>query len=254
MSRKNCIAGFRPFARCCVLWLATTVGVLATLSFVWGELPTSATLERRRLDAVPFDALLVGGCAVALAACACWLWLVTSLVTLEALTGLPMWRAGCPDRLRRTLLAACGLALVAGVSPVLPASADTSVGLPPTPAGRERTVLNGLQVPDRPSIEDPTHTARAPATRADADQSTGGHAHSGGKASAGRPGADQVRVQPGDTLWGLASARLPETATDTGIDDAWRQIWAANRDLVGDDPDLIHPGSVLRMPDQKEHR
>jgi nucleoid-associated protein YgaU len=28
----------------------------------------------------------------------------------------------------------------------------------------------------------------------------------------------------------------------------WRAIWTANRDVVGLDPDLIHPGQALRLP------
>ena len=34
------------------------------------------------------------------------------------------------------------------------------------------------------------------------------------------------------------------------LDDRWRAIWRANRDVVGDDPDLIFPGQALRLPEQ----
>lgn len=30
--------------------------------------------------------------------------------------------------------------------------------------------------------------------------------------------------------------------------ERWHVIWQANRDVVGDDPDLIHPGQALRLP------
>jgi nucleoid-associated protein YgaU len=29
---------------------------------------------------------------------------------------------------------------------------------------------------------------------------------------------------------------------------AWREIYEANKDLIGDDPDKIHPGQTLRIP------
>ena len=50
----------------------------------------------------------------------------------------------------------------------------------------------------------------------------------------------EVRVQRGDTLWGLAQQHL-------GSGRDWRQIYAWNRSTVGDDPDLIHPDQVLNV-------
>jgi nucleoid-associated protein YgaU len=29
---------------------------------------------------------------------------------------------------------------------------------------------------------------------------------------------------------------------------AWREIYEANKDVIGDDPDKIHPGQTLRIP------
>ena len=29
---------------------------------------------------------------------------------------------------------------------------------------------------------------------------------------------------------------------------AWREIYEANKDMIGDDPDKIHPGQTLRIP------
>jgi nucleoid-associated protein YgaU len=46
---------------------------------------------------------------------------------------------------------------------------------------------------------------------------------------------------PGDTLWALAARRLGDPLR-------WREIHAANQDLVRD-PDLILPGEQLRIPD-----
>ena len=47
-------------------------------------------------------------------------------------------------------------------------------------------------------------------------------------------------VQPGDTLSGIA-ARL-------AVRRGWAALYAANRPLIGPDPDVIRPGTVLVLP------
>lgn len=47
-------------------------------------------------------------------------------------------------------------------------------------------------------------------------------------------------VRKGDTLSHIAKAQYGEASR-------WQQIYEANRDQL-DDPDLIHPGQVLRIP------
>lgn len=58
----------------------------------------------------------------------------------------------------------------------------------------------------------------------------------------------EVRVQPGDTLWSIAAAALPASAAASDIDAAWRAWYLTNRQVVGDDPDLIQPGQLLLSP------
>lgn len=58
----------------------------------------------------------------------------------------------------------------------------------------------------------------------------------------------EYEVRPGDSLWAIAATRLPEGATDADIDRYWRAIYAANASLIGDNPDLILPGQLLRLP------
>ena len=63
--------------------------------------------------------------------------------------------------------------------------------------------------------------------------------------------AAAVVVEPGDTLWSLAEASLRSSGTpptDRQVAQAWPRWWAANREAVGDDPDLLLPGTVLRPP------
>ena len=56
-----------------------------------------------------------------------------------------------------------------------------------------------------------------------------------------------VVVHSGDTLWGIAArhVRQPSAAR---VARAWPRWWAANRAVIGPDPDLIHPGERLRSP------
>jgi len=58
-------------------------------------------------------------------------------------------------------------------------------------------------------------------------------------------------VVAGDTLWGIAKRFLAQgspTPTGAEISIAWKAIYAANVDVVGDDPNLILPGQVLTIP------
>jgi len=48
-------------------------------------------------------------------------------------------------------------------------------------------------------------------------------------------------VRPGDSLSKIAKALL-------GDAKKWRVLYDANRDVVGANPDLIHPGQVLKIP------
>jgi hypothetical protein len=57
-------------------------------------------------------------------------------------------------------------------------------------------------------------------------------------------GEDYV-VRPGDSLSSIALAHPRGTGP---LEERWRAIWQANRDVVGDDPDLIIPGQELHLP------
>src|SRR5215471_8521086 len=49
-------------------------------------------------------------------------------------------------------------------------------------------------------------------------------------------------VQPGDTLSGIAAA--------LAVRGGWPALYAANRRVVGADPNAIHPGTVIVLPGQ----
>ena len=170
-----------------------------------------------RVAAAPaggFDGALVRWCAVVGAVAACWLVVVATAVALEARGGPAARVPGVPAPLRRILLLACGAVTVAGLA--VPASTASGGGeAPPRTAARVvAAAFAGLPLPDRPH----------------------GRAHQRGPEQ--RP---TVTVRPGDTLWDLAAENLGDGAR-------WPELYAANRDAVGADPDLIRPAVRLRIP------
>jgi hypothetical protein len=214
--------------RCLCVWLFVTVATAAVLLALSPELATALELTGSVAPVVRFDALLDVAAAVVLALCSLWFWIVTTVVVAQALTGRLRSVRGCPDGVRRLVLVSCGLALAATVT--APAVADSSAGRPPAPD--DGPTLSGLPLPDRVVAPPASHPA---------DQQ--------------RPGdqVDAVRVvTAGDTLWEIAAHSLPAAASDADIDRRWRDIWVANREAIGPDPDLIHPGATLHLPSVKE--
>jgi LysM repeat protein len=66
--------------------------------------------------------------------------------------------------------------------------------------------------------------------------------------------ASPVTVAPGDTLWHIAQTRLGNGANAVTVAQSWPRWYAANRRVIGADPDLIHPGQRLRPPSSKDTR
>ena len=59
---------------------------------------------------------------------------------------------------------------------------------------------------------------------------------------------DLVTVRRGDSLWAVAARHLGADATDSQVAREWPRWYAANRSVIGDDPDLLVPGQQLRPP------
>jgi nucleoid-associated protein YgaU len=159
-----------------------------------------------------FDTLLTRGALVALALAAGWAVVMVVAVALEARTAGRVQiaeRAGCPAVVRLWLLgvfvALFATAAPAGADERGTAPADTATATTLDPA------LDGLPLPDR--------VAGAP-TRT-------------------------VVVQPGDSLWRIARALLPDHASDRVIAALVDDLHAANRRTIGPDPDLLQPGQRL---------
>lgn len=197
-----------PRGRGLAVWVAATVvaGALARLLA-----PEVALTPVGR----PFAEQLVGLCAVAGLAGVAWLWLLTTVVTVEAVTGARSI-AGVPAPLRCLVLAACGIALV-GTAPAVATPGRLQVADHPDPhESRTAAALAGLPLPDR---------------------------------AQGTEHADEVVVvRAGDTLWALAARSLAPGADDSAVTARWHRIYDLNGDLIGPDPDLIQPGQRLRLP------
>ncbi len=243
-------------ARAAALWLLCSAASGAAVALLSPWLSELARLVGDWVSGTtsgtpPFDRLLVLVASVATAACASWWWVVVSLVTVEAVAapGASTSRAdrlGCPPALRRLVRAGCGLAvsgaaLSALTGPALATPPGTGPDGDGAPAQPVALVLDGLPLPDRAAVTGPhpaTSTSTSPATSASTDPPV------------------RVVVHPGDSLWALAAASLggerPGAPDPVAVTARWHAIYALNRAALGPDPDLILPGTTLRIPDSPE--
>jgi len=177
--------------------LLTAAGLFCAAG-TWPQVPDAL----RAIVASDFPTAIEQSVVIVLAACSAW---VLAVVMAE-------WRhlrlPGVPHALRAALFT--GTVLIAAAQP---AHADDAIH-----------DLNGLPLPDRPTVSDVTSTTTAE-----------------------RP-PDTVTVRSGDTLWHLAADGLPADATAAEIAEASRGWYSSNRSVIGDDPDLLLPGQVLTVP------
>ena len=222
--------------RCAAVWAGVS-SVAASL--VGGLVPVlveaGRVAGRGQLGNAAFDSVLVWGCALVAAAVTVWMWLVATLVVVDAARGLPAARRGVPVAVRRAVLVLCGAALTSGLAAPAMAEGTTSPG----PASPEQ-VLAGLRLPERVAV--------SPAAGGDRPPPDPAAASSEPAAEPVAPSAATVLVAPGDTLWGLAADRLGPDASDQQTAAAWPELYALNRDLIGPDPGLIEPGQRLVLP------
>jgi hypothetical protein len=204
-------------ARCGAVWAAASLGTAALLRWLLLGLPTSPPAD--------VVAALVGGCTAVAVGCLAWLWLLTTLVVLDVLRGRNTTRRGVPHAVRRWVLVACGVTLASGL--LAPAQAERGASEPARP-GAAAALLVGLPIPDRA-----TTTTQWLGLLARPRE---------------RSAPEEVVVATGDSLWDLAARGLPLAADDAEIEQRWREIYRANREVVGADPDLIRPGQRLLLP------
>lgn len=124
---------------------------------------------------------------------------------------------------------------VTGDRPAATSSAPAATSAGTTSSGGDMASVTGRWTPDRP--------ARPPVRSTQPEVSM--------VTTAPRPGtsvSDEVAVRAGDTLWDIAARHLGPDASALDIARAWPQWFEANRDVVGDDPDVLQPGQLLRPP------
>ncbi len=92
-----------------------------------------------------------------------------------------------------------------------------ALGLPSAHA--EDRGVDGLRLPDRPLVADAS-------------------------------GVAPVVVRGGDTVWAIAKAHLGPGAGIRATARASDRWYQANREVIGPDPDLIHPGQRLNPPSE----
>ncbi|GIL35573.1 LysM peptidoglycan-binding domain-containing protein [Phycicoccus sp. DTK01] len=230
-----------------------------------GAVATAATLgaaalgrlalgtARAGLAGVPVavdDALVATAAALAALGLA---WLVLTLV-LAALASAPgaLGRGAArlsaevtPRAARQlaALLLGAGVATGAGAATASAASADPRL---PDPGWSATAIVGSLvDAPAHPAGEgpapDPGWTPDAPRVRPQPDVGV-----VSGRFSVTDP--DVVVVHRGDSLWTLAARHLGPGASDAEVARAWPRWYAANRAVIGADPDLLLPGQVLRAP------
>lgn len=133
-----------------------------------------------------------------------------------------------------------------GWQPTAPGAAavDPAPGPGPAPVATggwgpsDADAAPGAEVPAEPPGAhgaEPPSTATASAVRRDA----------------ARPGPapdGSVVVHRGDTLWDIAARWLGGSPADADVLAATVRWHEANREIVGDDPDVVLPGQVLRPP------
>jgi resuscitation-promoting factor RpfA len=244
---------------------AAALGVLAMTAgaVVWSA--TGLAAQARSPGPASFDALLgllAAGCA---AACSGWLAVGAVLTVVGSLPGAfarivdDIAQVIAPRVWRRAIQLALGAALVAGPFSGASAWADASMPASMVAAAKldPRAGLPGIErpAPDPaalPPIDRPTDSSKttwvptappkpAPVTPPASPLLTGNP----------RPTAtieEAIVVRRGDSLWHIAARHLGSSVSAAEIATEWPRWWNANRDVIGDNPDLILPGQVLRPP------
>lgn len=256
------------------LGAAGALGLAAVLGGVARELAIALS------PATPVDGFVVLAVTALGALLASWFGLhllLGALCALGAATGR-RWRAGerllaehGPAIVRRGVALALGTSL--GLGGLAAATASTPVpdlGWVPTtgvekqleapePAELEQTGLDlessaeiGDEEPEAEEADDEAHEPEDPDAEEDARPTEPRGTEEGAEAAPERDTSSSheprtLVVSPGDSLWSLTAGVL-ELDEVEHVAAAWPLLYEANRDLVGADPDLIHPGQELVVP------
>lgn len=254
------------------------VGSVLVGRWVWGVLSVTTDPLRRGAPIGVADALLACTAALALATLA---WLALGMV-LETVARAPgqigrvaarASAAVSPLIVRRAAAVALGASLSATFSPGVSMAATgatlaTSFGVSssPTPgapaASSQPDPASSAPEPGFAPLPDPgfapprgpgfapppsdqRFVAEPPAVRPQPDVSV---LANGDRRAADAGTSPEVVVHRGDSLWSIAARHLGHEPSDAEIAREWPRWYAANRAVIGSDPDLLHPGQVLAAP------
>jgi hypothetical protein len=258
--------------------MAGSAVVCVSVTALWAlTAPTGlvAAVRSGGLQTGPIDARIATFCALAAWACAGWLALAAAATVLARIPGQAGRFAAAvagritPALVRRAVEAAVGAAVatssvaaVTAPAAAAPVSAPASGGASDTsPARRPGAIGDRVVAPQGVSAgpQDPFDRPAGPRRPADPPQP-----RPAPPAAQNRPAeppqrtprADapdgEVVVLRGDTLWSIAAERLEAGAGDAAIAAEWPRWYAANRERIGTDPDLIRPGQRLVPPPRAE--
>jgi nucleoid-associated protein YgaU len=149
----------------------------------------------------------------------------------------------CPGFMRRLAMAALSVQLlsapVAGAvqPPAGPASVpaqEVAVSAAWHPTGEDPRQAPELQPHWRPHapVIDPGLVAAQPVRAAQSISQAPG----------------EVTVLAGDTLWDIAARELGPAATDVDVALHWPRWYQANKATIGQNPDVLLPGQILKSP------
>lgn len=181
------------------------------------------------------------------------LWLAAA-VALELVARLPGAVGRCasgiaglltPRQVRRLIVALLGLGITAGLAQ----SASALTARPALTAAVPLPSPNDASPPDLGfgPLPDPGWVPSAPLVRPQPDVRVLSPVPRTDQPV--RP-AHQVVVHRGDSLWAIAARHLGPDPSEAEIAEAWPAWYAANRHVVGADPDLLLPGQVLSVPSE----
>ncbi len=226
------VAGVAVLAWALTGWLLLVVAATCV-----GRLPGVLGLPARRLAVRVAPASVRGLVRVALG----------TTVTLSVLGGSSAFAATAPvassswDWPGVTVRASPAPSAALDWPGTAPAVTPTTPEASPSPAAAPSHVIRPDSTPPGPVVGPVVEPVVGPTTTPAATPA----------AAAGRQAvhrAGDVVVHAGDSLWSLAAADLGATATPAQVAQAWPQWWSANRALIGDHPELIHPGDHLTPP------
>ena len=221
----------RPTARAATV-CAALVGLLACAPSPAAALTTlRAPLDAGAVAGGDVTAPVVGLLSLVAWPLAGWLLVATALAASSRLPGVggrvgsAVLRRVAPATVRRCLELALGLTVATAVVAGPASASHTGAEAVPPPAAVSTPLLDWptTQLPRPEVVPAQVRTAepRLP---------------------------EPVVVRPGDSLWALAARSLGEGAAPDQVAATWPAWWSANRDVIGDDPDLLRPGAVLTPP------